>query len=137
MRRRSGQVSGAAAVLLLLAAPAALAQQGPGIPSITPGIVTDDAQACISVANLTEYNWPISIRREGRARSTVGVKPREVMRYCAPDRLKPGEHIIVTLRSSRSEEHTSELQSLMRNSYAVFCLKKKKKKKTNKEDNNK
>src|SRR3546814_14237119 len=29
----------------------------------------------------------------------------------------------------RSEEHTSELQSLMRISYAVFCLKKKKKKK--------
>src|SRR3546814_3875347 len=27
----------------------------------------------------------------------------------------------------RSEEHTSELQSLMRHSYAVFCLKKKKK----------
>src|SRR3546814_4938194 len=33
--------------------------------------------------------------------------------------------------SSRSEEHTSELQSLMRISYAVFCLKKKKKKKIN------
>src|SRR3546814_8067454 len=31
----------------------------------------------------------------------------------------------------RSEEHTSELQSLMRISYAVFCLKKKKKKITN------
>src|SRR3546814_5192580 len=31
-------------------------------------------------------------------------------------------------QSMRSEEHTSELQSLMRNSYAVFCLKKKKKK---------
>src|SRR3546814_1105560 len=31
----------------------------------------------------------------------------------------------------RSEEHTSELQSLMRNSYAVFCFKKKKHKKTN------
>src|SRR3546814_8450858 len=30
-------------------------------------------------------------------------------------------------RRARSEEHTSELQSLMRNSYAVFCLKKKKK----------
>src|SRR3546814_10796721 len=29
--------------------------------------------------------------------------------------------------SNRSEEHTSELQSLMRLSYAVFCLKKKKK----------
>src|SRR3546814_5067480 len=32
----------------------------------------------------------------------------------------------------RSEEHTSELQSLMRISYAVFCLKKKKKKKNDK-----
>src|SRR3546814_3325761 len=32
---------------------------------------------------------------------------------------------------SRSEEHTSELQSLMRISYAVFCLKKKKNKATN------
>src|SRR3546814_9123635 len=32
------------------------------------------------------------------------------------------------LRLVRSEEHTSELQSLMRISYAVFCLKKKKKK---------
>src|SRR3546814_6272167 len=31
----------------------------------------------------------------------------------------------------RSEEHTSELQSLMRTSYAVFCLKKKKQKATN------
>src|SRR3546814_7632718 len=31
----------------------------------------------------------------------------------------------------RSEEHTSELQSLMRISYAVFCLKKKKKKRIN------
>src|SRR3546814_3672581 len=42
------------------------------------------------------------------------------------------------LRSlSRSEEHTSELQSLMRISYAVFCLKKKKRKKiTNKKEKN-
>src|SRR3546814_8787489 len=34
------------------------------------------------------------------------------------------------LGGQRSEEHTSELQSLMRHSYAVFCLKKKKKKNT-------
>src|SRR3546814_9951149 len=31
-----------------------------------------------------------------------------------------------TFEARRSEEHTSELQSLMRTSYAVFCLKKKK-----------
>src|SRR3546814_3947172 len=35
----------------------------------------------------------------------------------------------------RSEEHTSELQSLMRISYAVFCLKKKKHKNTKPENN--
>src|SRR3546814_3881458 len=34
-------------------------------------------------------------------------------------------------RFGRSEEHTSELQSLMRISYAVFCLKKKKSNQTN------
>src|SRR3546814_4093041 len=33
---------------------------------------------------------------------------------------------VPTTRDIRSEEHTSELQSLMRISYAVFCLKKKK-----------
>src|SRR3546814_2612114 len=36
----------------------------------------------------------------------------------------PGRTTVVVTR--RSEEHTSELQSLMRISYAVFCLKKKK-----------
>src|SRR3546814_6735250 len=36
-------------------------------------------------------------------------------------------HVETRSRDSRSEEHTSELQSLMRISYAVFCLKKKNK----------
>src|SRR3546814_3407130 len=43
----------------------------------------------------------------------LGVQP-------AGDRLHPVGAVV------RSEEHTSELQSLMRTSYAVFCLKKKK-----------
>src|SRR3546814_5009235 len=34
--------------------------------------------------------------------------------------------LFAALKGGRSEEHTSELQSLMRISYAVFCLKKKK-----------
>src|SRR3546814_3691323 len=42
---------------------------------------------------------------------------------------RPGQHLDLALlaaaRDGRSEEHTSELQSLMRISYAVFCLKKK------------
>src|SRR3546814_7900913 len=36
-------------------------------------------------------------------------------------------HAAVPMTDARSEEHTSELQSLMRISYAVFCLKKKNK----------
>src|SRR3546814_5125497 len=41
------------------------------------------------------------------------------------------DHSASMAASARSEEHTSELQSLMRISYAVFCLKKKNKKNQN------
>src|SRR3546814_3094116 len=46
----------------------------------------------------------------------------------APDRgVRPFQDVLIDLGVRlRSEEHTSELQSLMRISYAVFCLKKKK-----------
>src|SRR3546814_6893172 len=40
------------------------------------------------------------------------------------------DYQILSSDMGRSEEHTSELQSLMRISYAVFCLKKKKKEET-------
>src|SRR3546814_5327396 len=43
---------------------------------------------------------------------------------------RDGTKATEALKDDRSEEHTSELQSLMRISYAVFCLKKKKQKKT-------
>src|SRR3546814_3329461 len=39
----------------------------------------------------------------------------------------PKKPVIEVRNAARSEEHTSELQSLMRISYAVFCLKKNKK----------
>src|SRR3546814_5914597 len=42
-----------------------------------------------------------------------------------------GPSAIAKAGARRSEEHTSELQSLMRNSYAVFCLKTKKQQLTN------
>src|SRR3546814_3838544 len=53
---------------------------------------------------------------------------------CRQEERKRGERAEAAYRrftegwTKRSEEHTSELQSLMRSSYAVFCLKKKKKK---------
>src|SRR3546814_6859883 len=40
------------------------------------------------------------------------------------------DFVEVDMQGRRSEEHTSELQSLMRSSYAVFCLKKKNTKQT-------
>src|SRR3546814_2112694 len=44
---------------------------------------------------------------------------------CSPCAGQHRMHLEVAMVSHRSEEHTSELQSLMRISYAVFCLKKK------------
>src|SRR3546814_8671365 len=62
----------------------------------------------------------------------------EVARACVSSSLIPAVNKLGSLpvqiggseelKQKRSEEHTSELQSLMRISYAVFCLKKKKKK---------
>src|SRR3546814_6889527 len=45
------------------------------------------------------------------------------------DGYDPARRIARSGAAARSEEHTSELQSLMRISYAVFCLKKKQEKK--------
>src|SRR3546814_4946642 len=50
--------------------------------------------------------------------------------YPADLRGRPRQYFAAFLFLERSEEHTSELQSLMRISYAVFCLKKKKQYKT-------
>src|SRR3546814_2631992 len=53
---------------------------------------------------------------------SAGIRPEDVT------------HVLCT--HLRSEEHTSELQSLMRISYAVFCLKKKNKTNKQTDDNN-
>src|SRR3546814_2788554 len=56
----------------------------------------------------------------------IGENPFEALKYLIQGSLGRGDAIGFTLFYTRSEEHTSELQSLMRISYAVFCLKKKK-----------
>src|SRR3546814_4723072 len=52
----------------------------------------------------------------------------------AADRVRRNAVMLVPDPLPRSEEHTSELQSLMRISYAVFCLKKKKERKIKQEN---
>src|SRR3546814_8162032 len=62
-------------------------------------------------------------------------RPARLRRSSGPARsahvpvARAGSHPRRSQSSRRSEEHTSELQSLMRISYAVFCLQKKKKQK--------
>src|SRR3546814_13135438 len=61
-----------------------------------------------------------------RSMLRLGLLAREAHVGTKPLNLNPREFALLwRLADSRSEEHTSELQSLMRISYAVFCLKKK------------
>src|SRR3546814_3137315 len=65
----------------------------------------------------------------GRDGLTLGVGPSHqpsIEGMLGLSYARPGQHTEEYVQ--RSEEHTSELQSLMRISYAVFCLKKKNKK---------
>src|SRR3546814_6607445 len=61
------------------------------------------AMGCIMVRQCHSNTCPVGVCVQDEALDAAGVR-----------------------RETRSEEHTSELQSLMRISYAVFCLKKKK-----------
>src|SRR3546814_8995387 len=66
------------------------------------------------------------VRKVGRREPARNRSPQQ----CRHRRLAGAHFAAVAAgaeRAWRSEEHTSELQSLMRISYAVFCLKKKKK----------
>src|SRR3546814_6723098 len=54
--------------------------------------------------------------------ATAAARPTPSLRSVGTRDSGEAEAQVVRRFSSRSEEHTSELQSLMRNTYAVFCL---------------
>src|SRR3546814_3974718 len=56
----------------------------------------------------------------------LGLGGNDMLRGIGPDQTRANLDAMLAELKKRSEEHTSELQSLMRISYAVFCLKKKK-----------
>src|SRR3546814_3488019 len=69
----------------------------------------------------TLFPYTTLFRSTGAGIAATGHGGRQrTARHASPLRGRPGAE-----RAARSEEHTSELQSLMRISYAVFCLKKK------------
>src|SRR3546814_2619972 len=76
---------------------------------------------CICILQQSRFRWLTRIAAESSVRGNQDIIPMtcDVLRIFRADTL---------MRSTtmRSEEHTSELQSLMRISYAVFCLKTKK-----------
>src|SRR3546814_8927664 len=96
------------------------------------GIAQADALA-IHRAERALAGWRIEVRDFGKCDPPIlgGGDHGESERMLGRPLDASGEPQQFALLMARSEEHTSELQSLMRISYPVFCLKKKKKIKNN------
>src|SRR3546814_2145153 len=112
-----------------------------GLALLQAGCATMNQDECLSgdwelvgYQDGTNGYPPSYMDKHAKACAAYGVRPdaatymaareRGLFEYCTPPRgFREGR-----MGRKRSEEHTSELQSLMRISYAVFCLKKKKKK---------
>src|SRR3546814_9575019 len=110
--RKVGRISGRSIVLLV----GVFARTG-GIFSVTPqGFLPEEDQgAMFAVLQIPE----------GASLNRTSDVTREIEEILLAD--PAVEHVIAVIGLNfRSEEHTSELQSLMRISYAVFCLKTKK-----------
>src|SRR3546814_9203877 len=90
-------------------------------------LIVDEAQG-LPVSALEELRMLSNIYHQGRPLLQVFlIGQPEFRRKLASQGLEQLRQRIVAIHHlTRSEEHTSELQSLMRISYAVFCLKKKK-----------
>src|SRR3546814_7957598 len=98
-------------VLGLFAAPAALALD------CSESAERELARLGIAGDEIGEVRYVEKINPTERGPDVLGVRAWIRLQAC------DSGHLVIDMRS---EEHTSELQSLMRISYAVFCLKKKK-----------
>src|SRR3546814_6585826 len=94
---------------------------------------------CPPCRTVVEQQYPVVAgrRRAGRHEAPLAAigEIADRLRLAGARRIPGGTNALALDRAEpdperRSEEHTSELQSLMRISYAVFCLKKKPTKKT-------
>src|SRR3546814_6807687 len=88
-----------------------------------------------AAGSLLVGNWPESSKKRFGSSTRIvansdaidrsASRCRRKLALISGEALKERKRVVFSI--FRSEEHTSELQSLMRISYAVFCLKKKKK----------
>src|SRR3546814_7952240 len=88
------------------------------------GAAREDARRPLAAVRQPEAALRLDVvaPRQEAALHGRGIRPVERVEPRPPARLGAGR---AAGPRGRSEEHTSELQSLMRNSYPVFCLKKK------------
>src|SRR3546814_6826639 len=101
---------------------------------LVDGSLIEGPPVADSDAELIDFLVFLASRSEVNARGFSEAQPRLHLRLDGGSRLAAAAWVTprpsVVIRRHRlmhrSEEHTSELQSLMRISYAVFCLKKKK-----------
>src|SRR3546814_4143960 len=94
-----------------------------GLPS--EAIVYDIVYAPLETALLTEANGR-GLRTLDGLNMLIGQAAKAFQLFFGAEAPREHDFELRALLAARSEEHTSELQSLMRISYAVFCLKKKK-----------
>src|SRR3546814_6550092 len=112
---------------------------GPPTPPNQSGLDrTSDQKSGVRPLRLFSFSWtlpvavPIPAAASGWARAVVvgrasvaaSSSPNHVFAEASSERIAPAV-LPMFVSSARSEEHTSELQSLIRISYAVYCLKKK------------
>src|SRR3546814_4375300 len=92
------------------------------------GIFIDPSEAVFAIVQNFIEMEPHRDLRDELLRRILDESVARGLEDVKADRVRPADEVFDELRRelARSEEHTSELQSLMRNSYAVFCLKKKK-----------
>src|SRR3546814_9386251 len=88
------------------------------------GVSRDPAVVAAYRADPLVYGGKIGARLGKEFMDAMAVARADAPKICLPILIQHGEADRLTA-PARSEEHTSELQSLMRISYAVFCLKKK------------
>src|SRR3546814_4863787 len=109
------------------AAGADAAERQAGLGDVHHRVVDGDAAGDGAFEYLLDPR-AIVVEHIQRQRPVVVVDPGDgfIQMPIADHRQNRAKDFVAHQRAVRSEEHTSEIQSLMRTSYAVFCLKKKK-----------
>src|SRR3546814_3857054 len=110
-----------------IAVPADTPVRDLGGRTVMPGFIDDHDHIGSIRRNVIGYeDWGLRARLAFGVTTAFDPSTLGIYQIAYQDLIDAGLMVGPRLRSTRSEEHTSELQSLMRHSYAVFCLKKKK-----------